>query len=121
MHTHVEVDGFDATGKIAQMINSSPHSRQLRVVMLNGVTFAGFNVVDIEALSAQTKLPVIALTDDKPNLASIRNALSNLPKSSERWQTILAAGEIREIKCREKSFTRFTLGFLKLTPKKSSS
>ena len=52
MHTHVAIDGFDATEQIASMINSSPHCKQLRLVMLNGITFAGFNVVDIKRLNA---------------------------------------------------------------------
>ena len=62
------------------MINSSPHCKQLRLIMLNGITFAGFNVVDIKKLNLATKLPVIALTGDKPDLEAIHNALNNLPK-----------------------------------------
>ena len=30
------------------MIVASPHYKQLRVIMLNGLTFAGFNVLDID-------------------------------------------------------------------------
>ncbi|MGA9387575.1 MAG: DUF99 family protein, partial [Candidatus Bathyarchaeia archaeon] len=62
MHTKVRVDGLDATRKIASMIVNSPHHKQLRVIMLNGVTCAGFNVIDIEKLNAGTRLPVIAVT-----------------------------------------------------------
>ncbi len=97
MSTEVEVDGFDATEKIAQMITRSPHSKQLRVIMLNGVTFGGFNVVDVVLLSALTKLPVIAVTRGKPDLVRIRRALKNLPRGKERWETILKAGEIHEV------------------------
>ena len=97
MHTNVMIDGFDATEKIAAMINQSSHSKQLRLLMLNGVTFAGFNVVDISKLSLATKLPVIAITDDKPNLDDIRSALKHLPNADERWQMVLAAGKIHEI------------------------
>jgi hypothetical protein len=99
MHTHVAIDGFDATEQLASMINSSPHRKQLRLVMLNGITFAGFNVVDIKKLNLETKLPVIALTRDKPDLEAVRKAISNLPKSEERWQMILAAGDIYEVHC----------------------
>lgn len=102
MHTHVAIDGFDATEHIASMITSSPHCKQLRLVMLNGITFAGFNVVDIKKLSLATKLPIIALTRDKPDLEAIRKALNNLPKSEERWKMILEAGEIYEVCCRGK-------------------
>jgi hypothetical protein len=99
INTIIEIDGFDATEKIASMINRSPHCKQLRLVMLNGITFAGFNVVDIKRLNLTTKLPVIALTPKKPDLEAIRNALNNLPKSEERWKMILAAGTIHEV-CR---------------------
>jgi len=97
MHTKIKVDGFDATHKIASMILNSPHYKQLRVIMLNGITFAGFNVADIKKLNAKTKLPVISVTREKPNFAEIREALKNLPKSEERWKAMLNAGEIFEV------------------------
>ena len=102
MHTRIAIDGFDATEQIASMINSSPHRKQLRLVMLNGITFAGFNVVDINKLNSATKLPVIALTCDKPDLEAIRKALNNLSRGEERWKMILKTGEIHEICCRGK-------------------
>ena len=105
MHTHIAIDGFDATEQIASMINSSPHCKQLRLVMLNGITFAGFNVVDIKKLNSATKLPVIALTREKPDLEAIHKALNNLPKSEERWKMVLEAGEIHEIMCEVRRFT----------------
>ena len=97
MCTQIAVDGFDATGKIADMIVGSPHHGQLRVVMLNGVTFAGFNVVDIKALNAETGLPVVAVTREKPDLAAIREALEHLPRSEERWGAVVNAGELVEV------------------------
>lgn len=100
LHTKIAVDGFDATEKIVTMITSSSHHKQLRVIMLNGVTFAGFNIVNIKTLSATTKLPVITVTREKPDLAKIHKALKNLPKSQERWNTILNAGEPFEVPTR---------------------
>ncbi len=100
MHTSIEIDGFDATDRIASMITGSSHYRQLRVVMLNGVTFAGFNIVDIKALHVATKLPVITVTREKPDFAEIQKALQNLPNSEERWEAILSAGEPVEVSTR---------------------
>lgn len=97
MHSKITIDGLDATEKLASMINSSPHCRQLRVVMLNGITFAGFNVVSLKKLHLKTGLPVIALTHDRPNLDAICSALKNLPKSEDRWRLIVEAGEIYEV------------------------
>ncbi len=68
--------------------------------MLNGVTFAGFNIVDIKALHVATKLPVITVTREKPDFAEIQKALQNLPNSEERWEAILSAGEPVEVSTR---------------------
>ncbi len=100
MHARVAIDGFDATRRITVMVLNSPHYRQLRVIMLNGITFAGFNVVDIQALWQETGLPIIAVTREKPNLTSIREAIANLPKRNARWDAIRAAGEGFEVTTR---------------------
>ncbi len=100
MHTRIAIDGLDATEKLTSMINTSPHRRQLRLVMLNGVTFAGFNLVDIKTLNSATGLPVIALTREKPDLEAIHQALKHLPDTDERWRIVLAAGEIHEVTCK---------------------
>lgn len=97
MHTTVAIDGLDATKNIAQMILASPHRRQLRLVMLSGITFAGFNVVDIKELSASTGLPVLSLTREKPDLDAIHQALGHLPQTEERWRIIQDAGPIHEV------------------------
>jgi endonuclease V-like protein UPF0215 family len=97
MSTKVEVDGFDATDKIAAMIVNSPHYEQLRVIMLDGITFGGFNVVDLKKLNAETRLPVIAVTRDKPDFDDIRKALKNLRSPDKRWKAILNAGKIFEV------------------------
>ena len=103
MSTKVEVDGFDSTAKIGAMVVNSPHYKQLRVIMLDGVTFAGFNVVDIKKLNAETELPVIAVTREKPNFKDIREALRNLPQSEKRWRAVLNAGKILEVSTRSKT------------------
>jgi len=97
MHTRVRIDGLDATEKIASMVLGSPHRKQLRVIMLNGVTVAGFNVVDIKKLSAETKLPVIAITREEPDFDDIHKALKNLTKCEERWRIISGMREVHEL------------------------
>ena len=96
MHTTVEIDGSNATEQLTTMINNSPHHRQLRLVMLNGITLAGFNLVNIKMLHLATSLPILALTRDKPNLEAIRSALTHLPQTEKRWGVIEAAGMIHE-------------------------
>ncbi len=100
MSTRVEIDGFDSTERIASMIVSSPHYRQLRVVMLSGVTFAGFNVADIGELNAETGLPVIVVTRDRPDFEEIHDAIRKLPDPERRWKAILSAGKVFEVATR---------------------
>ncbi len=101
MRTEVEIDGMDATEKIASMITASPHYGQLRVVMLNGVTFAGFNVVDIKKLFERVRLPVITVTREKPDFDDIRRALRNLPEYENRLEAMENAGKLIEVHTRD--------------------
>lgn len=101
MRTEVEVDGLDATEKIASMVIASPHYRQLRIIMLNGVTFAGFNIVDIKELYNKTELPVIAITRNRPNMEDVKNALEKLHERERRWKAILNAGELLSVQTRD--------------------
>lgn len=101
MRTRVEIDGLDATEKIAGMITDSAHYGQLRVIMLDGVTFAGFNVVDTLRLFEMTALPVIAVTRERPDFGAIRRALENLPFAEERWVAIRNADKIFRVFTRE--------------------
>jgi len=100
MKTEVMVDGLDATEKIAEMIKASPHYAQLRVVMLNGITFAGFNIVDIKRLSELTGLPVIAVTREEPDFDDIREALMHLPASEERWGIVKNSQQLIKVRTR---------------------
>lgn len=102
MHTEIAVDGFDATEKISAMIKQSAHCRQLRVIMLYGVTFGGFNVVDIMRLNTETALPVIVVTREKPDLEKIREALKHLPETEKRWNAVMKAGEMVEVSTRSR-------------------
>ena len=102
LSTKVKVDGFDATDKIAAMIVDSTHHRQVRVMMLDGVTFGGFNVVDIKKLNALTDLPVIVVTRGKPNFEEIHAAVKNLPNSAKRWKAVQNAGKVFEVQTKSK-------------------
>jgi endonuclease V-like protein UPF0215 family len=75
--------------------------------MLDGITFGGFNVVDMKKLNAETRLPVIAVTRDKPDFDDIRKALENLRSPEIRWKAILNAGEIFKVSTRRKGEKAF--------------
>jgi endonuclease V-like protein UPF0215 family len=101
MHTDITIDGLDATERTAAMIQNSPYYGELPVIVLDGVTFAGFNVMDISKLSSMIELPVISVARYKPNLEEIRSALKNLPEFEKRWHAMLNAGELFEVETRK--------------------
>ena len=48
--SEIKVDSFDSTKQIASMLNKKKFSSQISFIILSGVNFAGFNIVDIEKL-----------------------------------------------------------------------
>jgi hypothetical protein len=102
--TSVSVDGMDATEKIVKLINASRHKQQLKVIMFDGITFGGFNVLDIKKIHEQTNIPVIVINRKHPNLVKVRKALENFEDGEERWKIILRAGKIKE--CYVKDFQK---------------
>jgi endonuclease V-like protein UPF0215 family len=97
VRTYVKKDGLDATERLVEMVRESKHYGQIRVVMLNGVTMGGFNVVDMEALSENTGIPAISVMRRLPDMASIRSALENLSEPQQRYDVILKAGKAVEV------------------------
>ncbi len=102
LKTEVERDGLDATRKIIEITRNSRHFGQVRVIMLNGVTIAGFNVVDIQKVFRETELPIIAVMRRMPDFRAIEEALQNLSKPKTRLNIIKRAGEIREVKTQKR-------------------
>jgi endonuclease V-like protein UPF0215 family len=99
LRTFVEIDGLDATEKLAKMINSSRHKQQLKVIMLDGITLGGFNIVDVKKLYSETKIPIIVINRKVPDLKSIKTALEkNFEDFEKRWKMILNAGKIKELR-----------------------
>ena len=50
LSVQIKKDGLDVTEKISGSIKKSRHYDQLSVIMLDGITFAGFNLTDIRLL-----------------------------------------------------------------------
>lgn len=99
LRTYVTVDGLDATEKLSKMINSSRHKQQLKVIMLDGITLGGFNIIDVKKLYSETKLPILIVNRKPPDLRSIKVALEkNFDDFEKRWKMILNAGKIKEMK-----------------------
>jgi endonuclease V-like protein UPF0215 family len=71
----VEVDGRDATERIAALVESTGHLADLRAVLLDGVVVGGFNVVDIDRLHLRLAWPIVTVTRRPPDRKRIDAAL----------------------------------------------
>ena len=66
MYAEIEVDGLDATEKVIKMIKRSKFKDQIRCIFLPGLTFGGFNIVDIQRACNDIGIPVIVVMRRKP-------------------------------------------------------
>ncbi len=76
----IEVDGLDATEKAALILDKAA---PIDYVLLGGISFAGFNLIDAVKLWRKFKVPLVIVSKDKPNN---REVLSALQKHFSDWR-----------------------------------
>ena len=91
LKTEVEIDGIDATDKIIESIQKTKH-KDLRIIMLDGITFAGFNIVNIKEIYEKTKLSVIVVNRKKPDLEKFVESLKKMSDVEKRIECVKNAG-----------------------------
>lgn len=95
---YVRRDGRNATDVVAKMIADSRFGPQLQVVMLQGIAFAGFNVIDLHGLHCKLGLAVVAVTRKPPDLPAIKRALLERVRGGARkWRLIERAGPMQPL------------------------
>ena len=87
-------DDSQATNVISQMIIESTHKNQLKAILFQGITIAGFGVINIVHLFETTEIPVIVVLRKYPDYIKIKSALEKaFPDDLERWRSIKLAGK----------------------------
>jgi hypothetical protein len=93
LSTRVRRDGANSTDRLIACLAASKFFPQLQAILLQGIAFAGFNVVDIHRLHGATGLPVLVVARHRPDLDAIRTALlEKVPGGARKWRLIEAAG-----------------------------
>jgi endonuclease V-like protein UPF0215 family len=91
----IEVDGNDAL----EVLRSTIKNLKFHVILLSGISFAGFNLIDIAKLAQQTRRPVIAVTGSEPENRAVEHALrAHFADWKERLKVVNAAGRIFRIR-----------------------
>jgi endonuclease V-like protein UPF0215 family len=91
-------DGRNAAACVAALVRGSQFDGHIRAVLLNGIAFGGFNVVDIHALSRALDRPVLVVARRPPRLELIRRALVALPGGVRKWALIEEAGPMEPVR-----------------------
>jgi endonuclease V-like protein UPF0215 family len=94
----VRRDGANSTSTLTRLVAGSRFYPQLQVILLQGIAFAGFNVVDIHRLHQVLDRPVVVVARYLPNLEKIRDALlGHVPGGRRKWRLIERAGPMEPI------------------------
>jgi len=93
----VRRDGRNATARMVELVRGSQFDRHVRAILLSGIAVAGFNVVDVHALSAALGRPVVVVARRPPRYAAIRQALAHVRGGERKWALIEAAGAMEPL------------------------
>ncbi len=67
----IKIDGMDVTNKVLTILDKL----QIGVIILGGISFAGFNLIDVKKIYEETGRPIIIFSRKKPNRDSMRAAI----------------------------------------------
>ena len=92
----ITVDGLDATGRALRLLR--PFRTSTSPILLAGVTFGGFNLIDPQVLQEQFETPTIVVVGFRPSNSAVKRALvHHFSDWKERWRIIRSLGPLRRI------------------------
>ena len=90
----VRRDGWRATLTIERLLLESKFLPQVHLVLLDGIAFGGFNVVDLPRLAHSLQRPCVSVMRKLPDLAAMERAARRLPRAPARLAILRRAGPI---------------------------
>lgn len=91
----ITVDGLDATEKAVNILERW----DFEVVMLAGISFAGFNVINPMVIYERFRKPIIIASRTKPDNKAVKRALmQHFNDWRKRWAVFAKLGPIYELK-----------------------
>ena len=94
----VRRDGINATRVVNNMVANSRFVNHTQLIMLQGIAFAGFNVVDVYELHDKLGLPVVVIARKDPDMKAIKQALlEKVPGGRRKWGLIERMGPMEPI------------------------
>jgi endonuclease V-like protein UPF0215 family len=94
VYGRVRRDGWNATEAICDLLEGGKFLPQLHLILLDGIAFGGFNVVDLPRLNERLGRPCVAVMRRPPDRPAIDRALRRLPRPEKRSRLLDRAGPI---------------------------
>lgn len=92
----VEKDGVNATDQIINLLKQSKFYEQIHLVLIDGLAFGGFNLIDLPRLTEKLEKPCVAVMRKPPDIKAVKKALAHFNDCDKRTQLIADAGEIHQ-------------------------
>ncbi len=90
----ITVDGLDATDRAQALLEKLPKAP----VLLSGVTFGGFNLIDPWRVQRRFRTPTVVVVGSRPDNKAVKHALvKHFPDWRERWRIIRSLGLLRSV------------------------
>lgn len=90
----IQPDGWDATDTLCHLLLNGKFLPQIHVVLLDGISMGGFNVIDLPQLAHRLNRPCVSVMRRLPRMSRIEYAVSRLPGAAERLATLHRAGTV---------------------------
>jgi len=94
----VRRDGINSTQTLVRLVSRSRFAAHVQALLIQGIAFAGFNVVDLHELHAALGVPVLAVARKRPDLPAIKRALLHRVRGGRRkWALIERLGPMEPV------------------------
>jgi len=100
--SEVTVDGTDSTETIVRMVLESRFKDQIKLLMIDGIALAGFNVIDIDRVHSESGVPVLTVTRDKPDFVKMKEALEKYFDDWRERYDLITRVKLRTIRTEHK-------------------
>jgi endonuclease V-like protein UPF0215 family len=109
--SRVRVDGRDGTERVVALIRAAGPTDGIRAVLLDGAVVGGFNVLDLDRISAELRIPVVAVTRRPPDFERIHAALRTwFGRDAERRWRLLRAHRLFRVPTGERPILATAVG-----------
>lgn len=92
----ITADGWDATDRLIEILKNSKFLAQVHLVLLDGISLGGLNLVELPRLAATLRVPCVSVMRRYPKLQKMQWAIERLPNPDRRLEILVQAGEIHQ-------------------------